>query len=370
MSKTDNHMINFIYTYGIRHLFTGYFSLVMATGIIGIAAHLFDYNLIAEGLFFFNIFAYGILWILLIIRIIWCFKDFSDDLTDHFRGPGFFTVIAATNVLGSQFITQKNLYTPAIILWIIGLALWLIITYTFFTAITIKRESPGIQKGLSGSWLISIVATQSVVVLGTQVSSQIFSSLAQQEIFLFSMIVFYLIGCMLYIIVITLIFYRFTFFQLKPEDLSAPYWINMGAVAITTLAGSMIILHMNQDFVLIEIKNFLQGFTLFYWSIGTWWIPLLLTLGYWRHFIRKTPLPWTEKGYDPSYWGMVFPLGMYTVCTYQLALALDLSFLRIIPHYFIYVAFAGWIATLAGLVHLLLNNLILKPILVYGATNK
>src|SRR5690606_7278456 len=120
------------------------------------------------------------------------------------------------NVLGSQFITQKNLYTPAIILWILGLVLWLIITYTFFTAITIKQESPGIQKGLNGSWLISIVATQSVAVLGTLVSPWIFESSDQQEIFLFSMIVFYLIGCMLYIILITLIFYRFSFFQLNP----------------------------------------------------------------------------------------------------------------------------------------------------------
>src|SRR5690606_28741710 len=101
-----------------------------------------------------------------------------------------------------------------------------------------------------------------------------------------------------------------------------------------------------------------------------WWIPLLLALGYWRHFIRKTPLPWTDKGYDPSYWGMVFPLGMYTVCTYRLSQAMDLSFLRFIPKYFIYVAFAGWIATIAGLAHLLLKNLILKPNLVYGASNK
>ena len=43
---------------------------------------------------------------------------------------------------------------------------------------------------------------------------------------------------MLYIWIISLIFYRYTFFTLDPERLTPPYWINMGAVAISTLAGT------------------------------------------------------------------------------------------------------------------------------------
>ena len=86
----------------------------------------------------------------------------------------------------------------------------------------------------------------------------------------------YLLGAMLYLSIITLIFYRFTFFPLTAEQLTPPYWINMGAVAITTLAGSPLLLpagpHGRSSAML---RPFLTGFTLFFWATATWWIPLL-----------------------------------------------------------------------------------------------
>lgn len=348
----------FIRSHEIQHLFPGYFALVMATGIIGIAAHQSGYRTIAQILLIFNILSYTILWILFFIRLIWYFDAFWKDLTDHNRGPGFFTLIAATNVIGSQLVIQHKLYTPAWYFWLFSLLLWILIIYLFFTAITIKRHPPGIQKGLNGSWLITIVATQSVALLGLFLLRD--HSGSSTDIFLFVMICFFLIGCMLYLVMITLILYRFAFYPLQPRDISAPYWIGMGAVAISTLAGSEIINQLPGS-IFQNMDSFVRGFTLFFWSFGTWWIPLLLILGVWRHLIHKIPFPWSHNGYHPSYWAMVFPLGMYTVCTHALALSLEAEFLLIIPQYFIFIAFAAWIATFSGLIGWLVVKIFTPP---------
>lgn len=123
----------------------------------------------------------------------------------------------------------------------------------------------------------------------------------------------------------------------------------MGAVAITTLAGARLILAAPDSEILSGFLPFLKGFTLFFWAAGTWWIPLLVILGVWRHIVKRFPLR-----YDPQYWGMVFPLGMYTVCTLQLSKAISFEPLMVIPTFFIYFALAAWLAVFVGLIHSLL----------------
>ena len=330
-------------------LFPGYFALVMATGIISVACFLLEMKTLAYILLVVDVVGYVVLSLLLLARLLFFFSRIKADIKDHIRGPGFFTVVAGTCVLGSALLIVADRFGPALALWIAGISLWIVIMYTFFTAVTVRENKPSIETGLNGGWLLAVVATQSISVLGTLLAARLVDYRAPILFFTLSM---FLLGCMLYLPLITLIFYRFTFVNVTMAALTPPYWINMGAVAITTLAGARLIIAAPGWLLLNEVTPFLKGFTLFFWAAATWWIPLLFALGFWRHVYKRFPLK-----YDPQYWGMVFPFGMYTVCTFQLANAIGFPPLLVIPRYFIYLALAGWAATSIGLIGLLLKPL-------------
>lgn len=334
--------------YTVINFFSGYFSVVMATGALSIALHLLGVQSISLLLLYINIAAYVVLWLLTILRLTYFFPRFAADLMSHENGPGFFTLVAGTCVLGSQLIILTENFRVAGYLWAIGIVLWLIIMYVFFTAVTIRKDKPALSEGINGAWLIAAVATQSISILGTLLSSHMPKA---EEILLFITLCMFLLGCMLYLNIITLIFYRFTFLELKLSALTPPYWINMGAVAITTLAGSTLLLHANEWSFLVELTPFLKGFTLFFWVTGTWWIPLLFILMIWRHLYHRYPLK-----YDPQFWGMAFPLAMYTTSTFQLSKALDIPFLLVIPKVMIFIALAAWLAVFWGMLHHLFKN--------------
>lgn len=329
------------------HLYAGYFVLVMATGIVSIAAHLLRIAAIAWVLFQINKLAYGILLFLTVVRAISYFPRLIADLISHSRGPGLLTMISGTCILGSQFVVLNQDVITGFFLWLFGIIVWFVLMYAFLTAMMIREGKPDLEAGLNGDWLITVVATQSISLLGTLIAPHF----SEQEAILFLTLCAYLLGCVLYILIISLIFYRLTFFALTPEEFTPSYWVNMGAVAITTLAGSLLILIAPQWSFLQEILPFLKGFTLLFWIIGTWWIPLIVILEVWRHLFNRFPIR-----YDPRYWDIVFPLGMYTTSTLELGKATGLPFLIPISHYSIYFALLAWTSIFIGLIHRLFNS--------------
>jgi tellurite resistance protein TehA-like permease len=331
-----------------------YFGLVMATGIVSLAASMMAYRRLGLALFYLNVVQYLVLWVLYGLRA-WRYpKRFFGDMVEHATGPGYFTIAAGTGILASQFMLLADGVLVGAGLFLLAALLWVALTYTIFTGLTVKRRKPHLDKGIGGGWLLAVVATQAI-----SVSAALLAARAGQPFRLELNLValtMWLWGGMLYIWMISLIFYRYMFFRFAPRDLAPPYWIDMGAMAISTLGGSLLITNAADAPYLASLLPFLKGITVLYWATGTWWIPMLVLLELWRYGYARTRLE-----YDPLLWGAVFPLGMYAACTWHMDAAMGFGFLSGIAHAFLFVALAAWLATFVGMAHALAGRLAGRP---------
>ena len=109
----------------VRSLSPAYFGMVMATGIVSLAANQVGLGAVAWALFAIACVAYLVLWGLTILRIIRHPRAVFADLIDHLRGPGFFTMVAASGVLGSEFVIMAGAITLGLALWLFAVLLWL-----------------------------------------------------------------------------------------------------------------------------------------------------------------------------------------------------------------------------------------------------
>ena len=321
----------------IRDLSPACFALVMSTGIISIACHLLKLNVLSNVFFFLNIVQYAVLVLMLVLRIVFYTANFKKDLTTDLTGPGFLTLVAGSCVLGIQFNLLRHLFDVACILWFVAVVTWIIIVYTFLTVITIKQNKPALAQSLNGGWLLFTVSTQALAILGTQLLGHL---PVDPGLHLFITLAAYFLGFFFYLLLISIVFFRLAFDPLSPAELTPPYWVMMGAAAISALSGATLIQAINKCHLYYDLLPVLKGLTLMMWIVASWWIPLLLILEIWRYCIKKFPVKYTAAN-----WDTVFTLGMYTACTFNSAGALQSVFLTSISAVFIYVAVIVWLIT-------------------------
>jgi tellurite resistance protein TehA-like permease len=318
----------------------GYFALVMATGIVSIASYFHGLRELGLVLLWLNVVQYLALTGFTILRFIRYRVQFVADLLNPSKGITFLTASAGTFILGSQFVILLQMSGIGTALWIAGIVLWIVFVSVFFTTVISGENKPTIAEGITGATLILVVATEGICVLGTLLSA----AAGFREWILFVSLAAYAVGAILYLIFITLILFRWMFFPLDAGSLTPSYWINMGALAITTLAGSRLILSVDGWPFLQAIVPFVKGLTFCYWAMAAWWIPLLIIAGVWRHGVQRVPIR-----YDPQYWSLVFPLGMFTVATILFEKATGLTVMHLIPQITIWFAWAAWGATFVGM---------------------
>lgn len=321
----------------IQSMYPGTFALVMATGIVSTGCKRLGFDNLGYCLFALNHGFFAIVLVLGCCRLALFPRDLVKDLTDHWRGAGFFTFPAAASVFGVQHIVFGSPTWVPSALWILAFASWIAINTVFFCAMIVGENQVDIHYAINGAWLTSVVAVQGLSVL---LVGLIGKGVIDFHLGYVSALAFAGAGALLYFMLIASIFYRLVVHPIRAPDLSAPYWVNMGAALITSLAFSQAALNSS-----IEFRPALEVVAIAFWGFGTWWIPLLVGLGYWRHVRKRFPL-----NYNPRYWSLVFPLGMYVVSTHSLSQALPSSLFESIARVAIFVALSAWALVLVGLV--------------------
>lgn len=324
---------------GLAGLHPGNFALVMASAILAQGFHLHGLTSVAHALNAAAVIAFVVLLGLSLARLLLVPAAIRDDLTNPRLVFAFFTLVAASSLIG-QVAVESGQISVAIGLWTFAFLAWCLLLYLAFAVLTFLTHEHNVNI-VHGGWLIAIVGTQSLVVLGARLVPELgsYGRFMQVEVHML-----WGLGLCLYFIFVTLFCYRIFFLRLAPDDVGPLLWVVMGAAAISANAGTALITLESPLPFLAAQRPFVDGVTMIIWAWATWWIPLLVLFGLWKHGVNRRPLR-----YEPAMWSLVFPLGMYAVASARFGLAADFEPLHWISLLVLAAGALAWLVVLSGL---------------------
>jgi tellurite resistance protein TehA-like permease len=317
----------------IADLHPAYAALVMATGIVSTGLALFGWDMLSDALLVVAIAASAVLLAAYAWRMIAYPRRVLADARDPGQGFGYFTLVAAPNVLGIRLALDHHLLAAAV-LALASVPVWLMFTYAIPGILIVGHRREPILPRINGSWFMWVVGTQALsaaAVTLTTYRPDLMAALAFVAVALWG------IGVVLYLMLTSLVTARLLDDPVTPHALSPTYWVYMGATAITVLAAAKILALPATLPVLVSTRQVVAGVAFLLWAFGTWWVPLLLIFAVWRYLVRGPAI-----GYEPTLWSMVFPLGMYAAASASYGRATGIEIMVAIAHVEVWVGFIAW----------------------------
>jgi tellurite resistance protein TehA-like permease len=344
------------------------FSIVMATGIVSVAMQEEQrgarsaVELASTVLTSVAAAALAVLATLYGARMLAAAARVRAELAHPSTGFDFFAFVAAVDVLG---VRAAGAGRPEIgrALWTIGALAWLVLLLALPLAMaagsraaTAAAGSPAVAasavvptrprrrawSAASGNWLLPVVATQSLAVLAGMLARP---GRAELEPLLLVALGCWLLGLALYVALLAGIVVRAlasppTGMRFTPDD-----WIIMGALAISTLAATQLLRAGPGDRLLRPVRPVLTHATGVTWALASAAIVPLAAL-HLRRLLRDR----AARRYQTRWWAGVFPLGMYSVATHQLAVTLHWRRLEPVAGSAAWIALTAWTLTAAAAV--------------------
>lgn len=333
--------------HAVEGLTPGYFALVMASGIISVGMSLKGFRVLSVLLLIICASAFVVLLSLTAWRFVAYRQATNDDFNDPRRGFGFFTFVAGTNVLGVRLGIEGYYGVTAALLVVSGLV-WLVLGYVVPWTAVLGREERPVVATANGTWFIWVVASQSIAIAAATLEPEADSA---RTMFALVAVVAWSVGVLLYGATAMFVALRLMLYSFGPEDFNPPYWVTMGALAITVLAGARIV-DMAEAPMVDATGALIAGLSVVFWGIATWLIPPLIAAGLWRHLLHRIPLR-----YEPTLWSIIFPLGMYAVASLSLGATDRLPVVLWIGKVELWVAFAAWLITFVAMTYHVVRTL-------------
>lgn len=328
------------HTLSLQGMHPGNFALVMATGILSLGFRTLGVAALGDVLAVMAVLAWILLLGMSLLRLLWHPAAVRVDLLNPRMVFAYFTLVAATSIVG-LLLHQAGHHTLAIACWAMAFTAWCLLLYLAFSVLTFLTHESNVNI-VHGGWLIAIVGTQSLVLLGARIAPDLGPHAVAMMVEVYML---WGLGLAFYGIFVTLFCYRIFFLALKAQDIGPLLWVVMGAAAISANAGTTLITEDARLPFLAAQRPFIDGITLMIFAWATWWIPMLLLFGVWKHGVNRIPLR-----YEPVMWSAVFPLGMYAVASARLGLAAEFPPLQWISRGMIWVALAAWLLVAGALV--------------------
>lgn len=316
----------------VANLHPGSFAFVMATGIVSVGMDQQGFTLASRVLLGIGLVAWVLLVMAFVARCLFHRDRVVADLHDPVVAFGFFTVVAGTDVLAVRL--ADSVWQVSAVMLAIAAVAGIFFGYGVPWAAALGRTERPVLQHVNGTWFIWVVASQSVATAAASIETHM--DTGKHEVAVLA-VAAWSVGIVLYAACAVFVALRILLYPFSPADLNPPYWVSMGAMAITVVAGAKIV-EMDSTPIVDATSGLIGGLAVLGWAWATWLIPVLVAVGFWRHVIHKVPFR-----YEATWWSIVFPLGMYAVAGMYIGHADSLPIVESIGSAWLWVGVVAWL---------------------------